>query len=86
MVIQPKQWPIAWTLTLMAIFAAKFEMGVSGRTKHFNMAIHFFRDCVQLLSVVPRHVLTKQQRADIFTKLLDKTTFLEQVKNFFASF
>ena len=51
-------------------------------SKHFNMAIHYFRDCVQLLSVIPRHVLTKFQRADIFTKQLDKTNYTEQRKYF----
>ena len=68
-----------WGPTLLTIWVSQAELNTS-------MAIHFFRDCVQLLSVVPRHVLTKQQRADIFTKLLDKTNFLEQVKNFFGSF
>ena len=82
----PFDGPLAFGVDNTAAIDVAYNMGVSGRTKHFNMAIHFFRDCVQLLSVVPRHVLTKQQRADIFTKLLDKTNFLEQVKNFFGSF
>ena len=44
---------------------------------HLNMV-----DFVQLLSVIPRHVLTKFQRADIFTKQLDKTNYTEQRKYF----
>ena len=76
----PFDGPLAFGVDNTAAIDVAYNMGVSGRTKHFNMAIHYFRDCVQLLSVVPRHVLTKFQQADIFTKQLDKTTFLEQRK------
>ena len=66
----------------MKAIEVAYNMGVSGRTKDFNMAIHYFRDCVQLLSVIRRHVLTKHQRADIFTKTLDKTSYIEQRDHF----
>ena len=79
----PFHGPLAFGVDNTAAIDVAYNMGVSGRTKHFNMSIHFFRDCVQLLKIVPRHVLTKQQRADIFTKLLDKTTFLAQRKCLF---
>ena len=72
----PFDGPLAFGVDNTAAIDVAYNMGVSGRTKHFDMAIHYFRDCVQLLSVVPRHVLTKFQRADIFTKALDKTTFI----------
>ena len=78
----PFDGPLAFGVDNTAAIDVAYNMGVSGRTKHFNMAIHYFRDCVQLLSVIPRHVLTKFQRADIFTKQLDKTNYTEQRKYF----
>ena len=44
------------------------NMGVTARTKHFRMAVHYFRDLVQQNSITPIHVFTHFQRADGFTK------------------
>ena len=51
------------------------DVGVSGRTKHFDRAIHYLRDLTQLKRVLPAYVNTHQQRADGYTKALDKSTF-----------
>ena len=51
------------------------DVGVSARTKHFERAIHYLRDLTQLRRVVPAFVNTLQQRADGYTKVLDKSTF-----------
>ena len=53
-----------------------YNMGVTARTKHFDMCVHYFRDEVQFLRIVPAHVLTAYQRADGYTKGLDKTRYL----------
>jgi len=53
------------------------NMGVTARTKHFDMCVHYFRDLVQRGKIKPIHVLTIWQKADGFTKGLDKTKFLE---------
>ena len=49
--------------------------GVSARTKHFDRAIHYLRDLTQLRRILPFYVNTTQQRADGFTKPLDKSSF-----------
>ena len=51
------------------------DVGVSGRTKHYDRAIHYLRDLTQLRRVLPTYVNTHQQRADGYTKALDKSTF-----------
>ena len=51
------------------------DVGVSARTKHFGRAIHYLRDLTQLRRVIPVYVRTHQQRADGYTKALDKSTF-----------
>lgn len=56
------------------------DVGVSGRTKHFDRAIHYFRDLTQLRRIIPAFVNTHQQRADGYTKALDKSTFLKWVQ------
>ena len=43
------------------------------------MCIHYFRDEVQANRITPIHVLNLYQRADGYTKGLDKTTFLKWV-------
>ena len=53
-----------------------YNMGVTARTKHFDMCIHYFRDEVQFRRIAPVHILTAYQRADGYTKGLDKTKFL----------
>jgi hypothetical protein len=57
------------------------DVGVSGRTKHFDRAIHYFRDLTQLRRIIPAFVNTHQQRADGYTKALDKSTFLKWIQN-----
>ena len=52
------------------------DVGVSARTKHFDRAIHYFRDLTQLRRVVPTHVATNLQRADGYTKALSKAAFV----------
>ena len=51
------------------------DVGVSGRTKYFDRAIHYLRDLTQMRRVLPFYVNTHQQRADGYTKCLDKSTF-----------
>ena len=51
------------------------DVGVSSKTKHFDRAIHYLRDLTQLKRVLPAFVNTRQQRADGYTKVLDKSTF-----------
>ena len=51
------------------------NMGVTGRTKHFNDAIHYFRHVVEHRVVVPTFVRTNNQHADGFTKALGKGPF-----------
>ena len=53
------------------------NMGVTARTKHFKMAVHYFRDLVQHNSIVPIHCFTYYQRADGFTKGLSKAKHIE---------
>ena len=55
------------------------NVGVTGKTKHFETCIHYFRHEVQHGRIVPIHVLTNYQRADGFTKGLDRKKFLEWV-------
>ena len=61
------------------------NMGVTARTKHFDMCIHYFRDLVQYGRITPVHVLTMYQRADGFTKGLDKKKFIEWCESLFTS-
>ena len=51
------------------------NMGVTGRTKHFSDAIHYFRHVVEHRVVVPTFVRTNVQHADGFTKALGKGPF-----------
>ena len=56
------------------------DRGVSGRTKHFNLGLHYTRNAYEERKVLPLFVRTKNQAADWFTKGLDKTTFLTWFK------
>ena len=56
------------------------DVGVSARTKHFDRAIHYFRDLTQLRRVVPTHVTTDLQRADGYTKSLSKAAFVSWMR------
>ena len=51
------------------------DVGVSARTKHFDRAIHYLRDLTQMRRILPYFVNTHRQRADGYTKALDKSTF-----------
>ena len=51
------------------------DVGVSGRTKHYDRAIHYMRDLTQLKRVLPTYVNTDRQRADGYTKALDKSKY-----------
>ena len=55
------------------------NLGVTARTKHFTDAIHYFRDLVDRMCILPVHVTTDRQRADGFTKPLPKHIFLPWV-------
>ena len=59
------------------------NLGVTARTKHFDQAIHYFRDLTQLKRIVGEHILTSFQRADGFTKGLDRTKHIEWVKGLY---
>jgi len=53
------------------------DVGVSARTKHFDRAVHYLRDLTQLKRVLPAFVSFLLQRADGYTKPMDKSTFLK---------
>ena len=55
--------------------------GVTGRTKHFTDAIHFVRHLIDHGRITMTHVPTDLQRADGFTKPLEKIKFIEWVKD-----
>ena len=46
------------------------------RTKHFDMKYHFIQDLVQKNDVELKHINTKHQLEDIFTKTVAKDQFL----------
>lgn len=50
------------------------------RTKHIKVDCHYIRDAVQDGTMVPSHVSTDVQRADIFTKALGKSKFLSLLR------
>ena len=58
-----------------------FDVGVSGRTKHFDRAIHYLRDLTQLRRVLPVFVSTELQKADGYTKALNKSKFLQWIRS-----
>ena len=74
------------TLTVdnTAVIDVAHDVGVSARTKHFDRAIHYLRDLVQLRRVIPIFVRTHIQRADGLTKALDKAKYLDWLKMFFT--
>ena len=56
------------------------NMGVTAHNKHFTDAIHYLRHLYDHLVARPVFVTTKNQRADGFTKALDRQTFKEWQK------
>ena len=61
------------------------NLGITARTKHYSREIHYIREQYDRGSVKLLYVPTKQQRADIFTKALDATTFRSHIPFFFAN-
>ena len=51
-----------------------------GRTKHINIRHHFIRECVERGEVIPEWISGKANPADLFTKALPKTVFLENIQ------
>jgi hypothetical protein len=80
------QCPLQGSLVLAVDNTAAIDvannLGVTGRTKHFRSSIHYIRDEVMLQRLTIHHVRTDFQLADLFTKALDKTTFLALRKSF----
>ena len=50
--------------------------GTTARTKHFESWLRYVRELYLNLVITVNWVPTKEQIADLFTKPLDKTTFL----------
>ena len=79
-------YPLQGSLVLAVDNTAAIDvannLGVTGRTKHFRSSIHYIRDEVMLQRLTIHHVRTDFQLADLFTKALDKTTFLALRKSF----
>lgn len=46
-------------------------------SKHIDMRFHFIRECVKDSKVAMSHVSTNEQLADILTKALGRTKFIE---------
>ena len=67
-----------------AVIDVAHDVGVSSRTKHFDRAMHYLRDLVQLRRVIPVFVRTTLQLADGLTKALDKSKYLDWLKMFFT--
>lgn len=67
-----------------AVIDVAHDVGVSARTKHFDRAMHYLRDLVQLRRVIPVFVRTHIQRADGLTKALDKAKYFDWLKMFFT--
>ena len=58
-----------------AVIDLAHDVKVSSRTKHFDRAIHYLRDMTQLRRIIPHFVSTTQQKADGYTKALDKSGY-----------
>jgi hypothetical protein len=67
--------PVVLAVDNQAAIKIAENVGVTGRTKHFIDAIHFFRHLVDHNVVRPTFVRTDMQRADGFTKPLGKGPF-----------
>ena len=48
-----------------------------GRSKHIHRRFHFIRDCVEKEQVEVEHIPGSLERADILTKSLGRTKFVE---------
>ena len=77
----PPKGPVVVAVDNQAAIKIAENIGVTGRTKHFTDAIHYFRHLVDHRVVLPTFVRTNYQRADGFTKPLGKGPFREWMKN-----
>ena len=73
----PPKGPVVLAVDNQAAIKIAENVGVTGRTKHFVDAIHYFRHLVDHRVVAPTFVRTNFQRADGFTKPLAKGPFRE---------
>lgn len=72
----PLSGPLLQNVDNTAAIDVAEDIGVSARTKHFERVLHYLREQVASLRINLNFVRTHYQRADIFTKALDKTTYL----------
>ena len=68
--------PLVLAVDNTAAIEVAYNNGASARTKHFNMSNHYFRDLVLYGYIKPIHIVTSKQRADGYTKSLEKSKFL----------
>jgi len=73
--------PVVLCVDNQAAIKIAQNIGVTKHTKHFADAIHFFRHQCEHGVVIPTYVNTTFQRADGFTKLLEKGKFKTWIKN-----
>ena len=76
--------PIVVAVDNQAAIQISENVGVTARNKHFKDTIHYFRDRVEHHAVKPVFVTTLDQRADGYTKALEKTasrTWTDMVVN-----
>ena len=81
----PLSAPIILGVDNTAAIDVANDHGTSQRTKHFDRLTHYIREAIEHLYVLLTFVRTADQRADIFTKCLDKTTFLRIRNMLFAA-
>ena len=53
------------------------KLGVTARTKHYDTWMQYCRELITQLKITMQWIPTTDMIADIFTKCLDKTTFLK---------
>ena len=71
----PVKGPIVIGVDNQAAIKICENAGVTGRNKHFDDSIHYFREMFTLRKVFPTFVKTTDQHADGFTKALAKPQF-----------
>jgi len=72
----PLKGALAMGVDNTAAIDVAYNLGVTGRNKHFEREIHYIREQVAHLRIKPLYVSTNLQTADIFTKCLEKDVFL----------
>jgi hypothetical protein len=73
--------PVVLCVDNQAAIKIAQNIGVTKHTKHFADAIHFFRHQCEHGVITPTYVNTAFQRADGFTKLLEKGKFKTWIKS-----